>query len=743
MKRKYKFLLSSLLTASPVITFLSCTPASQKQEFKKEEESDLNPKEKVKLPELNNIDVKKTDIKIDTYILDKVKDIYNSLAEKDFLVYTNQLDPNLNGKPLNLDKIYPTDLIKNNYVKRFADVDIEKIKSILLQNSKFDQKEKEFIKSLTFKVHYSHIHLKNDNLLKVYVPIEIISKVPNKKPSLYQSRFIESITEFKNVDIENTTSERKYKILMQEFNKLKQFLQNNLQSISLKLNKEQLNKILEKWNLNELSSEQYKEFIDLSFSSELQTLINGIESIKDEKEKTSIKAKIRIIDAYFKNNQFDKLYLKVRYATGKVDENGFSDYNHGEDLEYFINLENNYLLEQYIKFQTNFHFNEVNNIYEFNFLNLKKEDMYFIFKDEKIKLIDYQITKKDPKNATIKFTVEYNGQKIENILMNFGVGNYVYQFEKQFQNDNYQAHNFIAEKITADNILKINNSLFTAYGNQIFSGGFDTLRAFYTKNTDIANSLHLGEDYLAPQFQPIVAPYDGEIIAIYNSPSDQPASGIGTTLMMKINYSQLKLTPREFENHFKTPYDSQGFFYIGFIHLDASKTLNNSNLNIVVSNKEINKRKMTYAGNISPKTPLKVKQGQIMGYLGSHATNGGWMTHVHTTLVANGKGYYNDNGFYQEIKINERFNKYDPEKGRLSDIRVQGVAVAPKTQIKNVDPITAKSDKNGKNDPLYYTINVLDWHKRHGVLVNPNAIYKIRGEQSFWFNIEELNNLEN
>ncbi len=36
---------------------------------------------------------------------------------------------------------------------------------------------------------------------------------------------------------------------------------------------------------------------------------------------------------------------------------------------------------------------------------------------------------------------------------------------------------------------------------------------FYADNVVVPRFVHIGEDYIAPDFQPVLAPYDGQIVA--------------------------------------------------------------------------------------------------------------------------------------------------------------------------------------------------------------------------------------
>nr|WP_307940591.1 hypothetical protein [Mycoplasmopsis bovis] len=64
---------------------------------------------------------------------------------------------------------------------------------------------------------------------------------------------------------------------------------------------------------------------------------------------------------------------------------------------------------------------------------------------------------------------------------------------------------------------------------------------------------------------------------------------------------------------------------------------------------------------MSADTPTEVKKGQIIGFLGTQDTNGGWMAHAHVNLYTNRNFWLSPNHFNKESKqsnIDKRVKDY-------------------------------------------------------------------------------------
>ncbi len=98
---------------------------------------------------------------------------------------------------------------------------------------------------------------------------------------------------------------------------------------------------------------------------------------------------------------------------------------------------------------------------------------------------------------------------------------------------------------------------------------------FYADNVVVPRFVHIGEDYIAPDFQPVLAPYDGQIVAAYELTTKVVATGVGTVVVIKIPVANLDWSPKEKEIYLN---DNDKHIYMSFLHLDAGKTLNNTSL---------------------------------------------------------------------------------------------------------------------------------------------------------------------
>nr|WP_307929150.1 hypothetical protein [Mycoplasmopsis bovis] len=74
---------------------------------------------------------------------------------------------------------------------------------------------------------------------------------------------------------------------------------------------------------------------------------------------------------------------------------------------------------------------------------------------------------------------------------------------------------------------------------------------------------------------------------------------------------------------------------------------------------------------MSADTPTEVKKGQIIGFLGTQDTNGGWMAHAHVNLYTNRNFWLSPNHFNKESKqsnIDKRVKDYKKtNKGKINN----------------------------------------------------------------------------
>lgn len=160
--------------------------------------------------------------------------------------------------------------------------------------------------------------------------------------------------------------------------------------------------------------------------------------------------------------------------------------------------------------------------------------------------------------------------------------------------------------------------------------------------------------------------------------------------------------------------------------------------------------------DITPDNPLKVKQGDIIGYVGTEGENGGWMPHVHISVVAGGEKNFNDNYYYTTKKdyYPTRWKrKYNPDfEGTWSSIRVPGVAFSyedyslntQNAKLPKLNPTTGEKIKGEENLEKQYSYAIFPIQNQElkDGLRNPNILFKLRGEDTYAFSIERLFALE-
>ncbi len=148
---------------------------------------------------------------------------------------------------------------------------------------------------------------------------------------------------------------------------------------------------------------------------------------------------------------------------------------------------------------------------------LTKGNLFINVKDaniEKVEIDKITTSEQDFRNATVTLNVKLkNSQELVKVEKHLGVGRYSLLFDKQFTKQNIKAPAFATEGITTKNLPSIDKTFFGHYNSQLFSGGYASARAFYADNVVVPRFVHIGEDYIAPDFQPVLAPYDGQIVA--------------------------------------------------------------------------------------------------------------------------------------------------------------------------------------------------------------------------------------
>ncbi|QJR44433.1 hypothetical protein HLA92_03280 [Mycoplasma miroungirhinis] len=480
------------------------------------------------------------------------------------------------------------------------------------------------------------------------------------------------------------------------------------------------------------------------------------------------------------NPELNKITLSIRVANGLFEEDKKtktvteeSKINVGFTINKEIELNEEWqqiFLNQ--KLSNNIFYSiKDSNIYNVDFTKLKADDfmLYSNIKDATYRVVSYTPT--NFRNGVLKLQAKIN-DKTYDFDKKVGVGNYSNPFNEEFVQRNVNAYNFLIDTLTTADVSKVNESVYNIFSTNLLSGGYDTTRAIYTDKNDVPDSLHLGEDYLTAAFTPVVAPYDGEVIGIfyinYSEAEKNSAEGVGTSLMMRVKKSALNLTPAEYEKYFQIKDDNVGddWMYIGFIHLDGQRTISQE-LGYTPKDVTVNKRNVVIAENLDPAHPKAVKKGDTIAFLGSPDTNGGWMPHVHITVYNNQSKHYNENNFFEMQKTREsRVNQYDATKADNTtkspfNIRVDGVqsifrGKGNPNQAYQVNPITGEAIETSKIDTstnkttkektpdgfiTWIPLPISNYEKRNG-LVDPNVLFKIRGQESFAFNLEALFELQ-
>ncbi|UUM20140.1 hypothetical protein NPA11_01805 [Mycoplasma sp. 1578d] len=681
-------------------------------------------------------------------------------------------------KDVNVSNIKFTDFTRNNYIGQYVEFNKDNLKKLL---KKEFPNEQAFIDSLKFKIRYHDIRQNENNINQTIIPVELRHDL-NSDKHLYEIRTIDFV-----VNNLGSKTDPKLEKLTGKFNEFTQLLKVNKPTVSINSDDKIVKKVIGNDRLDELSNEQLNQL----FTIELPQVIT--QKINELWEKDNINTNIFVDNVSF-DSKLNQAIVSLRVALAdqndevqeflKKPENKektftkaqllqevgkLSKLNIGTNVSLSVNYSNStlnsYLLNEQLAQLVKINIKE-GTVASYNFKTMKISDFTF-YKPEQFSSLTLESTKAlDSKNAQFTFKAKdaKNGQEYT-FTKHLGLGKYADFFKQELAEENQKAYNFITGPLTREDLTKVNAQIFSLYGNKILSGGYDELRGFYASSPRYPYQLHLGEDYLAKEKTPILAPYDGEILGIvYHDYVDQAknlAQGIGTTLLMRVKVADLNLSPREKEMYFK---DSE-YAYIGMIHLDQELTFKNQELGIGSKQRETtsgtNRSVDTYATVLDPKTnqqvaitptnPLKVTKGQIIAYIGKTSENGGWMTHVHVTVTASGTKNWNANGFYSQRKdyYESRIKSYTPDGKSFNwaGIRAQGVLssstdFAHQTNPKSpaIDPKTGKTltpKADGKGNYEFAVLPIQDKELRDG-LRDPNILFKVRSKETYAFDINDL-----
>nr|WP_307916709.1 hypothetical protein [Mycoplasmopsis bovis] len=280
-------------------------------------------------------------------------------------------------------------------------------------------------------------------------------------------------------------------------------------------------------------------------------------------------------------------------------------------------------------------------------------------------------------------------------------------FDKQFTKQNIKAPAFATEGITTKNLPSIDKTFFGHYNSQLFSGGYASARAFYADNVVVPRDLYtLVKTILLQIFNQSWLLMTDKLLLAYELTTKVVATGVGTVVVIKIPVANLDWSPKEKEIYLN---DNDKHIYMSFLHLDAGKTLNNTSLGwqsetVTLGDKN---RTIKVAPTVSADTPTEVKKGQIIGFLGTQDTNGGWMAHAHVNLYTNRNFWLSPNHFNKESKqsnIDKRVKDYKKtNKGKIKIHTSVAILVLKVCQSKRLllkltlKPVKQKKNKSKKN----------------------------------------------
>ncbi|QVK09516.1 MSC_0775 family lipoprotein [Mycoplasma mycoides] len=637
------------------------------------------------------------------------------------------------------DTVEFNNVMKNNYASKYIKFDKDKFKEIIKKEFNLSDS---FLNRLEFEVDYNNISRDYGNNFDIIFPIRVkLPLVSHDNFKYQQGLFIEQTFNFRIKNVKASGSEKidvsKIKDIYNELLKLKD--KNNF-TASVKTITEETKKLVDEWGIHELNSKQLGDIFDIK-TEEFDKLV------KDKE----VEHKVTITDVDLSDPSLDinegllKLRLGIK-SKGKETETGVNvwvKFNFDQKDTFWKELK----ISESIKVNT-VKFSETNT----DFTKLMNDNLIIKSKSKFIKNIKLSSIDKttDYRNSGVLLEVLTNESKDNVIKLHkkLGVGKYTDLYSADFTKNNIHAPNFATEKLTQENLKSINKDFFRQFDSELFSGGYARSRGFYSEKVKTPKFMHIGEDYIAKDFEAVVMPYDGEIIAAYELTTNVPFAGVGTVVVAKVPITSLSWSPKQKEIELN---DNNKHIYISFLHLDAQRTLNNDKLGWVAETAKLGEsRTVKVVKSVTPKTPKKVSKGTVIGYLGDHSSNGGWMSHAHINLYTNRPNYLSENYFSSKTtraqlddKRAEGY-KSSVSNDKFSAIGNIGVETKLDSKIYQVDPKTGKEDKNKEITtelPQYYNgLSMLGFEKTKGY-ANPNLMYKLRDERTVSFSVKEVNKL--
>ncbi|QVK05837.1 MSC_0775 family lipoprotein [Mycoplasma mycoides] len=637
------------------------------------------------------------------------------------------------------DTVEFNNIMKNNYASKYIKFDKDKFKEIIKKEFNLSDS---FLNRLEFEVDYNNISRDYGNNFDIIFPIRVkLPLVSHNNFKYQQGLFIEQTFNFRIKNVKASNSEKidvsKIRDIYNELLKLKE--KNNF-TASVKPVTEDTKKLVDEWGIHELSSTQLSSIFYIK-TEEFDKLV------KDKE----VEHKVTITDVDLSDPSLDinegllKLRLGIK-SKGKETETGVNvwvKFNFDQKDTFWKELK----ISESIKVNT-VKFSETNT----DFTKLMNDNLIIKSKSKFIKNIKLNSIDKttDYRNSGVLLEVLTNESKDNVIKLHkkLGVGKYTDLYSADFTKNNIHAPNFATEKLTQENLKSINKDFFRQFDSELFSGGYARSRGFYSEKVKSPKFMHIGEDYIAKDFEAVVMPYDGEIIAAYELSTNVPFAGVGTVLVAKVPITSLPWSPKQKEIELN---DNKTHIYISFLHLDAQRTLNNDKLGWTAETATLgDKRTVKVVKSVTSSTPKKVSKGTVIGYLGDHSSNGGWMSHTHINLYTNRPNYLSENYFSSKTtraqlddKRAEGY-KSSVSNNKFSTIGNIGVEQKTDTKIYQVDPKTGVEDKGKEIKtelPQYYNgLSMLGFEKTKGY-ANPNLMYKLRDERTVSFSVKEVNKL--
>ncbi|ADE19639.1 MSC_0775 family lipoprotein [Mycoplasma crocodyli] len=703
IKHKIIFTLSSLITPISVASATSCNLNNIKEiTFKSQLEELITNKE-------NTHFEKEFDY----------KNIKNLELRNDLLKWKN--------KDTNIEKIDWKNLFRNSFIEKNLELELDKIYEILKINGlkKTDQ--------VDISIVYNKVFIDRNSTKSIIVPIKIRRKIFINGHVFYQSHIYNlrlnglKVTPKKIIQIEKV-DEFKKKHPLQNIELLNEY-QNYSTSQIVELGKEKWNKIF-KFNFKDFDS---------------NTLYNNLSWEQKLKNKIDL-FNVHITNITFNENDFNNLNIEYVFSYGKTSTSRKDEFNsYGEKFNTTFKVLTNNTLDDYKKIAKSFaepYLKYYLSIYNYDFDKFSKSD--FLIKSRNKELVDFNIIelKNDLINKQVKYILKtkstYNELNNITIDVDFGIKKHTNILSDELSN-HHQKYNMIMGELNQAKINKITTSIYSYLGGtKIIPSGYGEIRGFYF-NEGFTKQLHLGEDVMVNEGSYIYAPFNGQIIAVYDRKTKNEGEGIGAGLVLKVDKSELKKTFDE--KTFKEWFSNSEFIYIGIIHLEASETFKLFYDRNIINDQD---GKTTFL-DVNLTNPINVIKGQEIAVVGSSSTNGGWMPHVHISVVRDNKYVVDENGFltrnlsvFDDKRIvkyyNPKINKYT-----YGSIRVPGVKGAIATDINQVDSNGKVIGKSNSNNEKYRNVynNIIDEEYETG-LIDPNLLFSFRNEDSYEFDLEQF-----